>query len=188
VRSGALVLAVCHAPGGARDRRKADRRILELAHATAGVSIAAIFSGRPACRSAEISRRRLDLGPSDPTEQAPQQLRCPYCEHEAARSEMHTEETVAYLKRFVVREYVQPMLNNAFSGLAGSLGRGSRGGFISVRFEHTRSHLVVRPIHGPEPADFVIVEFLCCGKKMKVRETWQDVRSCIFCGAEAAVL
>ena len=38
-----------------------------------------------------------------------------------------------------------------------------------------------RPIHGPEPADMKIVEFLCCGKRVKLSEHWYDVSECPFC-------
>src|SRR3982750_2469625 len=39
----------------------------------------------------------------------PDDLRCPYCQHVAEASEMHTEETVEYLKMFAYRDYALPM-------------------------------------------------------------------------------
>jgi hypothetical protein len=107
-------------------------------------------------------------------------LHCPYCQHDAEASEMLTQEIIAYLHRFVMREHVLPMMNNMFSELDDV---GSRsGGFISVRFEHSRSIYPPRPIHGPEPPDMKIIEFMCCGKRAKVAENWNGVDKCVFCG------
>lgn len=115
----------------------------------------------------------------------PDNLRCPYCHHIAEASEMHTEETVEYLKRFAYRDYALPMINKMFSELEDSFPGGSSGGglfSISVSFKHERSPLPPRPIHGPEPADMKIVDFLCCGKKIKIRDRWEDVSLCSYCG------
>lgn len=115
----------------------------------------------------------------------PDNLHCPYCQHLAEASEMHTEETIEYLKRFAYRDYILPMIDKMFSDLADSFGgSNSGGGFISlsISFQHERSVLPPRPIHGPEPADMKIVEFLCCGRKIKVRDPWNDVSLCTYCG------
>jgi hypothetical protein len=104
---------------------------------------------------------------------------------------MHTEETIAYLKRIVQRECVYPMMNKFFSGLEDSFGGARHSGgmlSISLEFEHSRSIRPVRPIHGPEPADLKIVKFLCCGKSVKILDSWNDVRACSFCGAEVALV
>src|SRR5947209_4735787 len=37
-------------------------------------------------------------------EGTPDNLRCPYCRHEVESNEMHTEETVEYLKMFAYRD------------------------------------------------------------------------------------
>jgi hypothetical protein len=123
----------------------------------------------------------------------PDKLRCPYCQHEADGREMHTAETIEYLKRFVYRNYMLPMVNKMFSGLEDSFGGGGgRGGggliSISVSFKHERAPLPPRPIHGPEPADMKIVELLCCGRKIKVAERWTDVTLCTYCGAQVALI
>lgn len=107
-------------------------------------------------------------------------LYCPYCSHQAKASDMLTEETVNYLKRFMMREIVLPMTARMFSGLE-DIGKSS-GGFISLRIEHSRSMYPPRPIHGPEPPDMKIIEFLCCGKKAKVTDRWLGVTQCVFCG------
>ena len=60
------------------------------------------------------------------------QLRCPYCAHVAASSEMHTEEAVAYLKRLVHREVVIPLLNQFTSGLEDMFPGGGHSGGLSI--------------------------------------------------------
>ncbi len=101
---------------------------------------------------------------------------------------MHTEETIEYLKRFAYRDYALPMINRMFSDMEDSFGGGSHsgGGFlsISVSFKHERSPLPPRPIHGPEPADMKIIDFLCCGKKIKVADRWTDVTTCTYCDTQ----
>lgn len=113
-------------------------------------------------------------------------LYCPYCQHDADATEMLTQETIAYLNRFIMREYVLPMMNNMFSGLDDL--ESKPGGFISIRVEHSRSIHSPRPIHGPEPPDMKIIEFLCCGKKAKVAENWNQIDKCVFCGAPVTLM
>lgn len=141
--------------------------------------------------SSQIRRLSLEIG-VEPAEiakpEAQDNLRCPYCQHLAEASEMHTEETVEYLKRFAYRDYALPLIDRMFSELEDSLGSGSRGGGglfpISVSFKHERSLLPPRPIHGPEPADMKIVDLLCCGRKIKVADKWTDVGVCTYCGTQ----
>lgn len=114
-------------------------------------------------------------------------LYCPYCEHCDLASEMLTSEFSRYLRRLVMREYVLPMINNTFSDIANSFsGRRSRssGGMFSIdmTFEHSRSILPPRPIHGPEPPDMIIIEMLCCHKKIKISEKWHHLKRCPYCG------
>ena len=84
-----------------------------------------------------------------------------------------------------MREVVLPMMRNAFSGLDDT---GSSGGFISVRFEYSRSMDPPRPFHGPEPPDMKIIKFLCCGKKAKVADNWYLIEGCIFCGTPVILI
>jgi hypothetical protein len=140
---------------------------------------------------AQCRRVGLDVGEDDDGRDSGERLRCPFCGHEDAGAEMHTQETVEYLKRLVHRELVLPMLHKTFSGLEDAFGGSSqsRGLFsISVEFKHTRSPLPPRPLHGPDSADFKIVEFLCCGKRIKVPDNFNDVRNCTFCGADVVLL
>lgn len=125
-----------------------------------------------------------EIGAVESKERVTDRLRCPYCGHEDASSEMHTEDTLTYLKRLTLREYVVPQMNKLFSGMQDSFGRGGHsGGLISVswEFKHTRETLPPRPMHGPEPADFKIIQFLCCGKKGKIAEGWTQVDNCPYC-------
>jgi hypothetical protein len=141
--------------------------------------------------SAQCQRVGLDVGDRNPDHSAQETLLCPFCGHEVFGSDMHTDDTVEYLRRLVHREYVLPRMNNAFSALEDSLGRDGRsGGFLSVSltFTHTPSLLPVRPLHGPEPADMNIVSFLCCAKRIKVPETWSTIEACCYCKAPVALV
>jgi hypothetical protein len=141
--------------------------------------------------AAQCRRMGLEVG-EEHTDDAPaDRIRCPFCDHEAPGSEMHTDETVEYLKRLVYREFVLPQMNKLFSGLEDSLGHGHRGGgflSISLEFKHSRSLLPVRPIHGPESADMTIVEFLCCSKRIKIPDSWRDLQACSYCGAAVVLI
>lgn len=33
-----------------------------------------------------------------------------------------------------------------------------------------------------------VIDFLCCGQKIKVAETWRGTDACVYCGAGIAVL
>lgn len=141
--------------------------------------------------SSYCRRMGLDVGPENAGQHPPNRIRCPYCACEDEGSQMLTEDTVAYLKRIIYREWVFPQMHKLFSGLEESLGsRGHSGGLFSISIElrHSRSVLPARPIHGPEPADLKIVTFLCCGKKIKISEGWTDVRACSFCGTEVVLI
>lgn len=142
----------------------------------------------------QIQRVSEDVGVS-PAEVAqggtPEELRCPYCRHVAESSDMHTEETVEYLKLFAYRDYAMPLIDRMLSDFADSFGsRGGGGGLISfsVSFKHERPPVPPRPIHGPEPADMKIINFLCCGKRIKVADRWGDVDACTYCGAQVTLV
>ena len=128
--------------------------------------------------------------PEDTGEQRASMLGCPYCAYEASLGEMFTEETVRYIHRFAYRDCMLPLLNKGFAGLAGAFRSPSRSRgllAISMAIEHRRVPVPVRPIHGPEPADMKIVEFLCCGERIKLSERWNEVTVCPFCGTEVAI-
>ena len=124
--------------------------------------------------SEEVERGTADL------------LHCPYCCQAIEASDTLTAETLNYLRRFMMREIVLPMTTKMLSGLD-DIGKSS-GGFISISIEHTRSIYPPRPIHGPEPPDMKIVEFLCCGRKAKVADNWLGTTQCVFCGTPVALI
>jgi uncharacterized C2H2 Zn-finger protein len=120
-------------------------------------------------------------------------LRCPFCGHVAESSEMHTEETVSFLRQTALREYALPKLHKMLAGFAESFGRGGRGGgggflSISVSFKHEPSPLPPRPIYGPDAADMMIVRFMCCSRSIKVAEGWTDIGSCTYCGTRVSIV
>lgn len=142
--------------------------------------------------SEQIKRMGLDIGavPAGDEEDVQDQLSCPYCQHIAKASEMHTDETVDYLKRFVYREYMVPMINSTFSDLEDSIAGGqSSGGFlsVSVSLKHDPIPVPPRPIHGPEPPDMKIVNFLCCGEQIKIADAWTEIGMCIYCRSRVAL-
>lgn len=136
--------------------------------------------------NSQIRRVSLEIG-VDPAviaeDQPKENLTCPYCQYSTESNEMHTEETVEYLKRFAYRDYALPMMNRLLSGFADSLTTSAGGGLISfsVSSTHEPFSLPPRPIHGPESADMKIVEFLCCGRKIKILDGWNQLSSCSFC-------
>lgn len=135
--------------------------------------------------AAECERAGLEVGTADVSDEPAPRLRCPFCGHKAPGAEMHTHETVEYMKRLVYREYVVPMLNQFTAGLEKSFGRRGRSGglfSISMEFKGSRATAPARPMHGPEPADMKIVHFLCCGRRLKLPETWWNVEACSYCG------
>jgi hypothetical protein len=126
--------------------------------------------------ASQVRRMGLEIGvDSNQKERVQSYLYCPYCDHKAASGETMTEETV---HRLIRREIVLPMLHKAFGGLDNH--RGS--GMLSITVKHERSILPQRPIHGPEPPDMRVIEFLCCGEKIKVSEAWTGTNICTFCG------
>lgn len=141
--------------------------------------------------SDQIKRIGPEIGLVQTEDEGETELQCPYCHYMAKSSEIHTEETINYLKRFLYREYVIPMLNRSFSDLEDSIGRGhSGGGFVSISlsFKHEPITLPPRPIHGPEPADMKIIQFLCCNKQMKVHDSWNHLTACSYCRSPVTVV
>ena len=122
-------------------------------------------------------------------EQPPQYLSCPYCNHCAESGNMLTTEFQEYLRRFVMREYVLPMIHNMFSGFSDDIKRSTRSmrssGFkVSFDFDST---LPPRPISGPEAPDMMRIDLLCCGKSVKVHDGYFGINQCPFCGEDIMV-
>ena len=142
--------------------------------------------------TAQISRVSMEMGipaADAAVETEKRNLRCPYCQHFAEANDMHTEETVDYLKRFAYREYALPMLSKMLSEFADSVRMGSSGGLISfsISADYQQPLIPPRPIHGPEPTDMKIVDFLCCNKRIKVAESCVDISQCSFCGSQVSL-
>lgn len=110
-------------------------------------------------------------------------LTCPYCSHQDEITEMHTEETMTYFRQIVQREVVAPMLNDFVEEIGRIWESGNRGssGVISFEANTSRQKLPQRPLHGPEPPDMKVVEFLCCDKRAKIYDHWYAVDRCPFC-------
>lgn len=141
--------------------------------------------------AAQCERAGLQVGMTGADDDPPSVLRCPFCGHEAPGTDMHTRETIDYMKRLVYREYVVPMLNRFTADLEQSFGRRPRAGglfSISMEFKASREIAPVRPMHGPESPDMKIIQFLCCGKRIKVPEAWWDVAACSYCGNKVLVV
>lgn len=146
----------------------------------------------------ELQLRRVseevNVDPATVVGETPKEtLRCPYCQHVAESSEMHTAETISYLKRFALREYALPKLHKMleeFSESIRSLGSGGGGGLfsISISSNYERPPLPPRPIYGPDAPDMMILHFLCCGKKIKISESWRDVSLCTYCGTQVSLI
>jgi hypothetical protein len=137
--------------------------------------------------SPQIQRLGLEIGgkPGDRDEDI-NYFFCPYCGHHAESSDMLSDEVLQYIKRHIIREFVLPMTNKMFSGLENTGSK--KGGFLSIEFIFDKSIYPPRPIHGPEPADMKIVEFLCCNNRAKVSEKWNLIDRCIFCGTEVTLV
>jgi DNA-directed RNA polymerase subunit RPC12/RpoP len=123
-------------------------------------------------------------------EQELQYLSCPYCNHRAESGDMLTYAFQAYLKRFVVREYVLPQINKMFSDFADGLPSTSRSNsFMSLEVKVDFDNVLPpRPISGPEPPDMTKIELLCCGKMIKVYDNWFDLDECPFCGIKVRLI
>ena len=121
------------------------------------------------------------LSPSDASQEALDQLTCPYCGHTASQQEMHTEEFTSYIYKWISRQLIQPSISNMFADLSNSF---SSNEFIQITHE---SSISVQPISGPELPDMKKVRFLCCNKTAKIMSHWLDLLYCPFC-AQKTVL
>ena len=56
---------------------------------------------------------------------------------------------------------------------------------IKADFDNT---LPPRPISGPEPPDMTKVEMLCCGRMIKIYDSWFGLEKCPFCETEVKII
>lgn len=119
-----------------------------------------------------------------------QYLFCPYCNHHAESGDMLTNEFQIYLKRFVMREYVLPKINNMFAGFADGLKSTARSNsFLRLEVKADFDNVLPpRPISGPEPPDMTKVEMLCCGRVIKIYDGWFELEECPFCGSKVQII
>ena len=104
---------------------------------------------------------------------------CPYCAHKASSQDFLHAEHVAYIKRLVFREYVEPMISRMFESTFGSMRSNE---FIKVT---TRSGpKSVRPILGPEDSGMIRVRCLACSTLFKVSVLWRGSVYCVSCSRE----
>jgi hypothetical protein len=129
----------------------------------------------------EVDRASDFIESNAPDDTELPQIRCPYCQTSSAVAELHTSETLEYIRRFAFREIVLPMFRSVFSGIGSSSNR-PRGGFLSLSISYSPGVTPVRPLSGPEPADMSIVELLCCGEELKVIDSFLiSLEQCPFC-------
>ncbi len=144
---------------------------------------------QPAFRRIETEIGEISISTAE-GESKPQYLMCPYCNHRAESGDMLTNKFQAYLRRFVMREYVLPQINNMFSDFANGLKSSSRSNSF-IKFEikaDSDNTLPSRPMSGPEPPDMTKVEMLCCGRMIKIYDGWFDLEKCPFCGTEVRII
>lgn len=131
----------------------------------------------------QFKRLGLEIGKMDEEDSTSSdetvELCCPYCRETSKASETMTEETLEYLKRYVMREYVLPQVDQALSGLATDNKKSK--GMFSISVNYSRSMRSPRPIHGPELPDMKIIHMLCCNRRIKISEGWNDVDTCSYC-------
>jgi DNA-directed RNA polymerase subunit RPC12/RpoP len=122
--------------------------------------------------------------------QDPQYLSCPYCNHRTESGDMLTEEFQIYLKRFVIREYVLPQINNMLADFADGLKSTSRANsFLRLEVKADFDNVLSpHPISGPEPPDMTKVEMLCCGRVIKIYDGWYALVECPFCGSKVQII
>lgn len=143
---------------------------------------------QPTFRRIEDEIGGISLSTSE-GEQNPQYLSCPYCYHRTETGNMLTTEFQEYMKRFIMREYVLPQINNMFSAFSDSIKQSSRsmGSFgIKISFDYD-STLSPRPISGPDVPDMMRIDLLCCGKSVKVRDGYFAVNKCPYCGEDVVL-
>jgi hypothetical protein len=135
----------------------------------------------------QIQRLGLEIGGSTSAkDEEIDYFFCPYCGDRGESSDMLSDEISQYIKRHLMREFVLPITNKMFSGFENTGTK--KGGFLSIEFKFNKSLYPPRPIHGPEPADMKIIDFLCCNKRAKISEKWNLVDKCIFCGTDVNLI
>lgn len=132
---------------------------------------------------AETTGNSLVSSTSDGNGEARDELTCPYCGHIDAQQDMHTDEFVEYMQRWMIRHIIEPSLRNMFDGLSNSFARND---FIQI--SHESSPISVQPIAGPELPDMQVVRLLCCAETIKIIPSWPDLIYCPYCARKNVLL
>lgn len=132
---------------------------------------------------AETTGDSLVSSTSDVNEETLDELTCPYCGHTDAQQEMHTDEFVAYMHRWIYRRIIEPSIRDMFDGLTNTFARND-----FIRITHESSPISVQPIAGPELPDMQVVRLLCCAETIKIISCWLDFVYCPYCARKNVLL
>lgn len=119
----------------------------------------------------------------------PRPLCCPHCGVCSPSPDTLPRTLQDYLRRIVIREIVEPMIQRTIGRSLESLGRvGSRSRGFGVSITVDRSQWrTQRPIQSPEPNDGWRIRCIACGGQFKlVQRPWNRVH-CPYCASELQV-
>jgi hypothetical protein len=105
---------------------------------------------------------------------------CPYCGQTSPVGEWWTDEQQAYIKAHI-ENIVNQLLNEDLIRPLKRKFEGSSSELISMKFEE-KELKQKEPWISPETNDMDIFELLCCNRKIKIREDWEEKVYCFFCG------
>lgn len=125
----------------------------------------------------ELKEGTTDL---DESERSEAEFICPYCGQRAPSARWWTQEQLAYVG-IVAKNIMAKIINeNLIRPLKRTFQRPSSG-MVSIRFEG-KEMKQQEPWISPEVNDMEIFDLLCCQRKIKIEENWQDAVYCFFCG------
>ena len=116
----------------------------------------------------------------DTKEEETTELFCPYCSQESDVNEFWTEEQNAYfniyaeniLADLVNDNFIRPMKREFKKPSSGPIG-------ITIEADEMKKK---EPWISPEDDDMDVHSLSCCGKELKLLETWDKEYACIYCG------
>jgi hypothetical protein len=101
---------------------------------------------------------------------------CPYCGQQALYDQWWTKEQLAYV-HVVAENIIASIMNESFINPLKSSLRGNS--FIKFEAKELKQ---TEPWISPETNDMKVINLLCCQKKIKVEENWNQKTHCYFCG------
>jgi len=117
---------------------------------------------------------------NDLEEDQPKEYYCPYCGQSSPHDKWWTDEQSAYLGVYIENVMKNLINENLIRPLKRNFGRPSSGP-ISIRFEG-KELKQEEPWISPEENDMEGFDLPCCGRELKIRESWKDKVYCYFCG------